>query len=101
MDLKERLKRALNHSRHFTDKVLGVSMADDLVRRSVDGTNHALWIAGHLGLATNAFIGFVDPSKKDPREDLGPLFGMGTQPLHAGQLTVIHRMLGHKPIAGR
>lgn len=164
MELKERLKRALQHSRRFTDKVLGeITRAEDWVRRPNASTNHAMWIAGHLGLATNSFIGFVDATKKDCREDLAPLFGKGSRPLddlrayptpadvtsfltergrvfmglldrcadddftrqvtqgpsfmydvgavfqmaawhetlHAGQLTVIHRMIGKTPIADR
>ena len=82
MNLKERLRSGLEHSRWFTDKVLGeITDPSDWVRRPVPGTNHALWIAGHLGIATNAFVGFVDASKTDPRDDFGPLFGKGSQPL--------------------
>ena len=164
MNLQERLRRALRHSRDFTDQILSeIPHEADWLRRPAPGANHALWIAGHLGYATNAFIGLVDPNEKDPRRDLVPLFGKGTQPqddlsaypathdvrqfltergetfirllsrcsdddlqrevptgpafmfdvaavfqmaawhesLHAGQLTVIHRMLGQTPIADR
>ena len=164
MELKVRLSRALKHSRWFTDKLLDeISAADDWLRRPVPAANHALWIAGHLGYATNAFIGLVDPSEKDPRQDLAKLFGKGTQALdelsaypspsevtafltqrggvfisllerctdqdlerevptgpefmydvgavfqmaawheslHAGQLSIIHRMVGQSPIADR
>ncbi len=164
MDLKERLRRGLQHTRWFTDRVLSeIRLPDDWVRRPCPTANHAIWIAGHLGLATNSFIGFVDSSKKVERDDWVPLFGQRTEPiddlmaypapsevaafltergnvliglldecsdddfarevsdgpafmydvgavfqmaawheaLHAGQLTVIHRMIGETPIADR
>lgn len=82
MDLKERLLRGLTHTRWFTDKLLSEIRDDeDWIRRPVANANHALWITGHLALANNAFIGFVDPARKDPRDDLGPLFGKGTESL--------------------
>lgn len=164
MNLTERLKRGLMHTRGFTDRILGeIRFPDDWIRRPAPQSNHAMWIAGHLGLATNSFIGFVDPGKKITRDELVPLFGKGTTPiddlsaypapsevvalltergnvfisllddlndedlarevpegpafmydvgavfqmaawheaLHAGQLTVIHRMIGEKPFTER
>ena len=75
MQLKDRLRRGLQHTRRFTDRVLSeIAKAQDWVRRPAPDANHALWITGHLGAATNAFIGLVDPTKKHPREDFGPLF---------------------------
>ena len=71
VELKERLKRGLEHSRWFTDRLLSeITLPEDWVRRPIPSANHALWIAGHLGLATNSFIGFVDPTQKIAREDL-------------------------------
>jgi uncharacterized damage-inducible protein DinB len=136
----------------------------DWIRRPVPGSNHAMWIAGHLAYADDAFLGMIDPGKASPREGFKDLFGKGSTPLdsleaypahtdileyledrrkafyralndcseedfnkptpegapafmydvgavfqmcvwheslHSGQLTVIHRMLGHQPLAGR
>jgi len=81
MDLKERLTRGLQHAQWFTDKVLSdITPGPDWLRRPVPEANHAMWIVGHLAVATNAFIGFVDPSKKDLPEEYGRLFGKGSQP---------------------
>lgn len=81
MQWKERVKRALQHTRGFTDRVLGeFAMAEDWIRRPAEGGNHALWIAGHLGYATNGFIGWVDPSRKVERDDYVTLFGKGSVP---------------------
>ena len=164
MDLQERLKRSLLHTRGFTDAVLGEIVSDDdWIRRPVPHSNHALWIAGHLGYATNAFIGFIDASQKQSPENYPTLFGKGSElvddlaaypkpaevtkylsersevflsmldqcseedflrevsegpafmddvgavfqgaiwheALHAGQLSVIHRMIGQSPLSDR
>lgn len=164
MEFKERLKLALEHSRGFAHMIFSeITTDDDWIRRPVSGSNHALWIAGHLGYATNAFIGLVDPTAKLPADEYSTLFGKGTFPqddlavypepakvfefwaersaafiallercdesdlqrevpkgpafmhdvgavfqmsvwheaLHAGQLTVIHRMLGQSAITER
>ena len=75
MQLKDRLRRGLQHTRRCTGRVLSeIVKAQDWVRRPAPDANHALWIAGHLGAATNAFIGLVDLTKKHQREDFGPLF---------------------------
>lgn len=80
MELKERLKRGLLHTRGFTDRVLSeIKEPEDWIRRPADGVNHALWIAGHLGIATNSFIGLVDPTGSVDRETWKPLFGKGSQ----------------------
>ncbi|MGI9474153.1 MAG: DinB family protein [Rubripirellula sp.] len=80
MSLKEQLRHGLEHTRGFTDQVLSEIVDDnDWVRRPVPDANHALWIAGHLAFATNAFIGFVDPTRKDNANDGASLFGKGIQ----------------------
>ena len=164
MELKQRLRSGLEHSRGFTAKVLSEIESDaDWIRRPVPAANHALWIAGHLGYATNGFIGMVDPARKRSQDDYAQLFGKGSQcvdelsaypppavvkgfwlersaafvelldacseedltrevpqgpgfmpdvaavfqmgvwheALHAGQLTIIHRMLGQTPLTER
>ncbi len=83
MELKERLKQGLEHSRGFAEKVFSeIGPDENWVKRPTADTNHALWIAGHLGAATNAFIGFVDETKKVEQEEYGRLFGKGSQPLN-------------------
>lgn len=164
MELNQRLKRLFQHTRGFTDRVLDeINDPEDWVLRPAAGTNHALWIAGHLGYTMDFFIGLIDPAKRKPQENWGELFGKGStvldslsdypepsevraylsdradvllelldqasdeelkrevpegpafmfdvgaifqgavwhEALHAGQLTVIHRMVGQTPIADR
>ncbi len=164
MELKERLKQGLEHSRGFTAKVFEEIREDaDWIRRPVPGSNHALWIAGHLGYASNGFLGMVNPDKRESRDNWKTLFGKGSTPmdnpgdypapaevfdywskrsaaliaeldacsgsdlerevpegpafmhdvaavfqmgvwheaLHAGQLSVIHRMIGQTPLTER
>ena len=82
MDEKERLRLGLQHTRRFTDLVLAdIVEQDDWIRRPVPGSNHALWIAGHLAVATNAFIGWVDASQRVELGDYAELFGKGSDPL--------------------
>lgn len=164
MDLKARLKQGLEHSGGFTAAIVNeIPVGEQWVLRPTPNANHTLWIVGHLGTATNSFIGLVDPSQRDQREDFPALFGKGSQPkseldaypavdevmgywsarskafiqlldecseadlqrevpkgpgfmhdvaavfhmaawhetLHAGQLTIIHRLIGQSPLADR
>ncbi|MEW4530439.1 DinB family protein [Maioricimonas sp. JC845] len=79
MTLKERLKQALVHARSLTMGMLNeINDPQDWIRRPVPGSNHALWIAGHLGSADNAFIGFMHPNRKIQRDAYAELFGRGS-----------------------
>lgn len=165
MELKERLKNGLIHSRWFVDKLLTeITTDEDWLKTPVVGSNHTMWIIGHLAICDNFFIARVNPEKSIPNDDFIRLFGKGSQPtynvsdyppkekvleyfnerrsafldlleecsdedfdratpegspafmpnvgavfqmsvwhesLHTGQLTLIHRMLGQKPVADR
>ena len=47
----------------------------------VDPTaNHALWFAGHMGIADNFFISTLDPDKAQDAAGFSEVFGMGSQP---------------------
>ena len=82
MELKERLRRSLSYSRKFTAKILSeLETPADWLRRPLPGTNHAMWIAGHLALADNFFAGLIDLDKQITMENYSPLFGKGTAPL--------------------
>ncbi len=82
MDLKESFKGLLHQARWFTDKMLDeIENPEDWIRRAAPGTNHALWIAGHLGHAQNGFVSMADPTKGALREEFKGLFGKGSQPL--------------------
>lgn len=164
MQLKERLEQAIIHSSQFTDQLFSEIQSDeDWIRRSCENGNHAVWIAGHLAMATNFFIGLIEPSRKLDPGTWAKLFGKGSEPLddlaaypapatlleylaerrksflellaslsgedlerevpegppfmfdvgavfqmsvwheslHAGQLSVIHRLAGHSPLTSR
>ncbi|MFG0331929.1 MAG: DinB family protein [Maioricimonas sp. JB049] len=79
MTYKERLKRALLQARGLTMGMLNeITAPEDWIRRAVPGSNHALWIVGHLGVADNAFLGFLVPEKKVERDGYAELFGRGS-----------------------
>ena len=81
MDFKSRLKGALQHSHGFAAKVFSeINSTEEWLLRPAPGTNHALWIAGHLGIATDYFIKLIKPELSQPREEFGKLFGKGTEP---------------------
>ena len=42
--------------------------------------NHALWFAGHMGIADNYFLSIVDPDKSRDADGYSEVFGMGSQP---------------------
>lgn len=79
VDLRERLKRALVQARLVTERILSeLERPEDWSFQVAPGTNHALWIAGHLAVADNAFIGKIDPTKKVTNERYASLFGKGS-----------------------
>ena len=68
MDLKAHAFSSLNLARRLTNSFLEDFHAkDDWLKQSHPGTNHALWIKGHLGLADNLFA-----SKFRPQVDHKP-----------------------------
>lgn len=81
MELRERLRRALVFSREFTERLLGdLESPDQWLTPPVEGTNHALWIAGHLAVADDAFTGMMDPARSERRDNYRTWFGRGSQP---------------------
>jgi len=81
MNLKEHLKHGLVHSGYFTDKYLAeLETPEDWMLQTSEDSNHAMWIAGHLGFVHNYFISQLDPSKTDPKEGYSELFGKGSTP---------------------
>ncbi|MBR9801371.1 DinB family protein [bacterium] len=162
-DFKARLLHGLNTARNYTNELLSaLSSESEWLHRATSGGNHALWIAGHLAVVDNAFIGRFDESRAwTDHDDWKTLFGKGSQPhddaaaypsvetiretmaerravlleclescsdedfrrelppgappflydiasmfqmgawhegIHAGQLSIIHRQLGHPPL---
>ncbi len=65
MELRQRLRRALEFSRGFTERLLGdFKTPQEWVTPGVDGANHALWIAGHLAVADDAFTTMMAPAHR-------------------------------------
>jgi len=82
MDIKQQFKALLHQAAWFTDKLLDeISSPEDWVCRAAPGTNHPLWILGHIAYTQNAFVGMADPARSASREGYGKLFGRGSTPL--------------------
>lgn len=168
MEPRDHARHALTFARRMSEQLLAsLKTPDDWVYQVHPKANHALWIAAHVALADNSFIGKFRPalahkpggwdelfwSKSQPTNDVSrypnseevlayyrerretllrvldelsdaelqasappegarsPLAGapnMGHafifaaqhELMHAGQLTVAHRALGHAPLLG-
>lgn len=80
MDLKAHAFSSLNLARRLT-----TSMLDDFgpksqwLKQSHPGTNHALWITGHLALADNLFASKFRPEVDHKPEGWEELFWFGSQ----------------------
>jgi len=81
MELKCRLKKQLENSRGFTEALLeDFHTPEQWLHQVTPKSNHALWFAGHLGVADNFFLSIVDPDSAAKHPQFGELFGMGSQP---------------------
>lgn len=80
MELKERFQRALEVSRGLVEELIrDIAASDAWFRPAAEGTNHAMWIVGHLAAADDAFVGLVDPAASDPRDSFRKCFGRGSE----------------------
>ena len=62
MELKAHAFSSLNLARQLTTSLLeDFHTREDWLHQTHPGTNHAIWIAGHLGLADNLFASKFRP----------------------------------------
>ncbi|MFI4876213.1 MAG: DinB family protein [Blastopirellula sp. JB062] len=82
MTPKERLRKRMISARQFTERLLeDFHTPQEWTKQVCDQTNHALWIAGHLGLTDNFFLSQIAPERVEARESYQTLFGVGSQPV--------------------
>ena len=81
MDVKEHLVAQLDKSRTFTLGLADDFEGDQLVHQVFEGSNHCLWILGHLAVTDNAVIGQIDPAKSIALEGYWGTVGMGSTPV--------------------
>ncbi len=81
MSQATRLKTQLENVREISEGFLQAFETPEQWTHQVDpNANHALWFAGHMGVADNYFISVVDPDKSREAEGYSEVFGMGSQP---------------------
>ncbi len=82
MEFKQRLHQALVFSREVTEAQLAdLKTPKQWVTVAVEGSNHPLWIVGHLAVADDFFVSLMEPSRADPRAPYQAKFGRGSQPV--------------------
>jgi len=81
MSQSTRLKTQLENVREMSEGFLQAFETPEQWTHQVDpNANHALWFAGHMGVADNFFISVVDPDKGREADGYSEVFGMGSQP---------------------
>jgi len=81
MSLKQRLQRQLTAARETSERFLDdFKSPEDWTRQVHEGSNHALWFAGHMGHTDNFFISIVAPDRTLEKDGYVARFGMGSQP---------------------
>ena len=81
MSPKARLQRQLLAARETSERFLDdFKSPQDWTRQVHDGSNHALWFAGHMAHTDNFFISILAPDRALELNGFGARFGMGSQP---------------------
>jgi len=81
MSEKSLLLTQLQFSRGFTERLVEVLQTpEDWTRQVHPGSNHPLWIVGHIGTTDNFFLSLLAPDKFVKKDDYAEKFGMGSQP---------------------
>jgi hypothetical protein len=81
MELRDHARHALIFSRRLLEAMLSsFKTPDDWLFQVHPKANHALWIAGHLALVDNSFVGKFRPALARKPEGWDALFSFGSQP---------------------
>jgi hypothetical protein len=81
MELRDHARHALQYARKFTEGLLlSLRTPEYWVFQIHPKVNHAMWIAGHLSLVDNSFVGKFRPDGGRRPEGWDRLFGFGSQP---------------------
>jgi len=71
---------ALELARRSTLAFLEDLSGDKLFHQTAPGTNHAVWIMGHLGVTDDFFLSSVGGQEPKCPQEWNKMFGMGSQP---------------------
>jgi hypothetical protein len=81
MELRPRLERQIQSARGVSEKYFEAFKTPQQWTHQVHPqANHALWVAGHLGMVDNFMISMIAPDRVKPVEKYAALFGMGSHP---------------------
>ncbi len=81
MSLKKRYRSGLKGSRSAAEAILASFKTPEQWTHQVhDQANHALWVAGHIGVVDDFMISLVAPEKVSPKAGYPEKFGMGSKP---------------------
>jgi hypothetical protein len=81
MDFKQRCLHQLTMSRDLSDKYLAsFETPEQWTHQVSEGTNHALWFAGHIAVADNYFISLTAPDQAIDLASYNEQFGKGSRP---------------------
>ncbi|QDU93576.1 DinB family protein [Lignipirellula cremea] len=81
MSLKQILHRQLIAARETSEKLLeDFHTPEQWTKQVCDGSNHALWFAGHMGVSDNFWISLIAPERSQENAEFQRLFGLGSQP---------------------
>jgi uncharacterized damage-inducible protein DinB len=81
MEVREHARHALAFSRRLTDGLLAsFKTPEDWVFQIHPKANHALWIAAHIALADNSFIGKFRPALASKPDGWDALFWQASEP---------------------
>ncbi len=83
MNYKDRLQKQLDFSRKTSESFLASFQSpEEWVYQVHPAGKHALWFAGHMTMADNAFAGYIDPKfKRELPATFNPIFGMKSEPV--------------------
>src|SRR5262245_52731759 len=81
MDTKEQIKWQLQTIRQFDEQFLpALKSPEDWTHQVFPGSNHALWVVGHLAMVDNNVLGKLFPDKSIPKHGWSERFGRQSKP---------------------
>ena len=85
MDIKQLLRFQLEQARGMTEQLLPeFKTREDWLFQVHPKANNAIWVVGHLGLADNFMMKFIDPEGDQRPDGYEEFFWFGTSPTSDG-----------------
>src|SRR5262249_19703331 len=81
MDMKQQIKWQLQTIRQFDEQFLpALKSPADWTHQVFPGSNHALWVVGHLAMVDNNVLAKLFPEKSTPKPGWSEKFGRQSKP---------------------